>query len=813
VRATKKSIRTQVLRIENEFASLLDIENDGSFIYDFRYFVDGVLAVQNDVAVVRLSLRRGKGDAGSRLQGRKDAEGFTRDLLSREQRLNDESRSKDADVFLEVFSDFTSVISNSDAPAIARGVSGEDLRTPMWVIDLKTSDDDRDRSIDPSILQTAIASQTRVLPGSSFELAHRMLFQQHRDPSTVSSVGTDVTRTYSAFSGFKGAGLDAASTSVDGRLRASLVSNRSQVVTVGDIKPSVLLPRISDAPVSEMLVIKRVRVSSDALGTEDFYVRFDLLTHTGDVLASETKRVNHSSSVRALNTPRVPPRVNVTRQQQGRNMVEIEQRDPYARSVRLLRKSLKSTEVRLLDARYEHVAELNVSRASGAVRFNDSVDNSCTVVYRCIPIGPGGVLGSEFTNAVTPALPADIAFVEERQLAVALNARVVQGAIEVSVASVPSGVVSIALKRRDLTTHDRESAFIDADSPVKQVTAGLLDTTVIDEDVKRGHIYQYSCVLYMIGGSVVESMGYVMISYVPAELGGAEVSVSDVSIVKDGSSLDVRFNVSTPLDDGNLDAVRRTLEAQGVLNLFQDELKLERDRLQSLVAHSIVRVDVTNGTSEDFGTFVGTSFSDRDAGRTAGVSSLRPGHRYRYVITTLLRSAETMFDELVRDAVDETTGREFSFKPSTFRHPFALNNGTTVDRDTLRSNHPEDDFAIGRLGNYREVEVTLMQELPSVIDVRVTRPNRDTLSVSWRIDGDQGLIDHFIVTKKMLDHTMIAGKAHNISRGRSFELLDRIGPDDIGEFKYAVVPVMNDYVRGVGVISNPVVIRDARVRV
>lgn len=808
MRATKKSLRTQVLRVENGFASLLDIERDGSFIYDFRYFIDGVLAVQNDVHVVRMSLKREKRVVdGSK--GRRDAEGFTRDLLSREQRLSDESRSGDADVFLEVLSDFTSLISNSDAPAIARGVSGEDLRTPRWVIDLRSSDEDRDRNIDPPILQTAFASPFHASLGSSLELSHRSLFQLHADPSVVSDGNTGVMRTYSAFSGFAGTKLSVEPGSIDDRLKASLAPNRSQVVSAGDVKPTALIPRISDAPASEVLASKIVRISNDVLGTEDFYVRFDLLTSTGDVLTSETHRVGHASSVRMLNTPRMSPRVSVTRQQQGRNLIEIEQRDPYAQGVRLLRKSLKRTEVRLLDVQYEHVAELKVSKASGAVRFDDNVDNSCVVVYRCIPVGPGGVLGSDYTNAVASSLAFSVADVGERQLAVALNARVVQGAIELSVASVPSDAISIAFKRRDLTAHDRDARFLDG---IKQVTTGLLDTVVVDNDVKRGHTYQYSCVLYTAGGSVIESVGSTMIKYVPAELGGVEIDVSNVNVTKSGQTPDIRFDVATALGDENLDAVRKTLEEQGLLDLFQDELKLERDRLQSLVAHSITRMDLTAGTRENFGTFVGTSFSDHDVGRVSGVSSLRAGHRYRYVVTTLLRSAETMFDELIKSSVDETTHREFSFKPSTFRHPFALSDGTIADRDALQSNHPEDDFAVGSLGNYKEVDITLTQGLPSIIDVHVTRPSRDVLNVSWRITGDQGLIDHFIVLKKLLGHTMIAGKMHNISRGRSFELFDRIGPDDIGELVYAVVPVMNDYVRGVSVSSSPVVIRDARVR-
>ena len=61
-----------------------------------------------------------------------------------------------------------------------------------------------------------------------------------------------------------------------------------------------------------------------------------------------------------------------------------------------------------------------------------------------------------------------------------------------------------------------------------------------------------------------------------------------------------------------------------------------------------------------------------------------------------------------------------------------------------------------------------------------------------------------------MGRSTIAGKAHSISSGKSFDFIDDVSPDDIGELTYRIVPIMNDYSRGAELRTNSVIITDSR---
>jgi hypothetical protein len=334
--------------------------------------------------------------------------------------------------------------------------------------------------------------------------------------------------------------------------------------------------------------------------------------------------------------------------------------------------------------------------------------------------------------------------------------------------------------------------------------------TFLDEDVKSGHIYEYECRLYFENGSDVESAGQVLQLYTPLSVGVVSVEVSNFEIVRDSQSADVRFAIRSRVVRENLDEVHLALKKQGLDSLFENELLNERDKLQSLIAHSIVRIDLTTGASEDFGTFAGSVFVDSVAGLKNAVSKIKEGHKYRYIISTLLRKAETVFDELTRTETDDSTGKDYTFKPSTFKHPITLTKGTIVTRESLARNHPEDDFAFGKVGNSREIDVTIDVPPVKIVNVNVTRIDRRNASIKWNIEGRTNDVEHFIIMKELLGQARIIGKIHNISPGKTFEFLDYVEPDDIGEVTYRVIPVLGNYVRGPSVISNVMKVVDMR---
>jgi hypothetical protein len=572
------------------------------------------------------------------------------------------------------------------------------------------------------------------------------------------------------------------------------------------------VPVIADVPATQTLNVKSLRVPAD-IGFDDFYVVFELVGPTGAVIESVTKRVPHSLLIRAYNTPRVPPRIAVAPFQfQGKNVVEIEQVDLRASRVRLLRRRVVQTEVDI-SSEYEFVAEIPVQHRDGLVKFVDIVNNSSTLVYRCIAIGPGGVLGSEFSSAVSPASGFNTTPKSVRFFAAAMSVRVTNAGHEVSVSGIPPGVVAVAVMRRNLTLFDGMPTFLDTVEPIRLVGSDGGNTVFDDVDLKQGHVYEYTCDLYFEDGVVAPSTAYAVKKYIPLALSIADIEVTDLQVVRDGSTLDVRFNVNSKLTDDGLSAAFKALGTQDIRSLYTDELEAERDRLQKLIAHQINRIDLTTGVEETFGTVVDRLFSDDIARRKAGVSRLQEGHKYRYVITTLVRDPETMLQKFEKAMTDDATGKGYSFKPAIFRHPITLSRGTLVTRESLQARHPEDEFAHGFVGNSRDLDVTIDAPRPKIVAVSGLRLDRRNISIQWSVDGPVKNIDHFVVVKERLGQSTIAGKMHNVSQGKTFEFFDRVTPDDIGDVSYRIVPVHSDYTRGQEAISDRITIADNRSKV
>ena len=224
-----------------------------------------------------------------------------------------------------------------------------------------------------------------------------------------------------------------------------------------------------------------------------------------------------------------------------------------------------------------------------------------------------------------------------------------------------------------------------------------------------------------------------------------------------------------------------------------------------------MRINLSTGQREDFGTFTGELFSDQREGSVKGVSPLQDGRKYRYIVTTLLRDAETLFENYEKTLVDDITGKEYTFSPFKFLHPITLNRGTIVNRQTLDSNHPEDDFSFGRVGNPREIDVDIGLALPRVTGMSVARVDRRNVCLRWTLDGSKRRLEHFVITKEILGQRSVAGKVHHVSQTGAFEFFDRIQPDDIGEVSYRIIPVLNDF--SLGPVSSPssLVIRDGRI--
>jgi hypothetical protein len=436
------------------------------------------------------------------------------------------------------------------------------------------------------------------------------------------------------------------------------------------------------------------------------------------------------------------------------------------------------------------------------------VSNANTVVYRSVAISPSGVLGSEFTNCVAAPVIYSTGGRQKYSNIAAVTCKIVKNGIDVTVLKIPTGVVAVAVVRRDATAYEAGFSYVDTTNAIRVLANSTTDTTFFDSQVKEGHLYEYGCLLYYADGVIVESSAYDLVKYSPISSGAVAIEVSNLRVVQNVGILDIKFDLRSLLVESSIDSVKKALETQGLYSLFENELKGDKDTLQQLIAHYITRLDMTDGTREDLGVFVGNTFSDRVLSMKVGASPLKPSHRYKYIVSTLLRKAETVIDSNKKAVVDDRTGSTYEFQPAFMNHPITLKTGTLVSRESLKKNYSEDDFTFGNINNFKEIDVTFDNLFPKVVVAKAEKVGLFDVNVSWNVEGDAAKFDHFIILKERLKQLSVVGKSHTISTSNSYEFYDFLEQDDIGKLTYHVVPVYLNYSRGQPVITNSITVTD-----
>jgi hypothetical protein len=167
-----------------------------------------------------------------------------------------------------------------------------------------------------------------------------------------------------------------------------------------------------------------------------------------------------------------------------------------------------------------------------------------------------------------------------------------------------------------------------------------------------------------------------------------------------------------------------------------------------------------------------------------------------------------MFESLRKSKVDPVTKKPYTFSPAKFLHPVVLKRGVIVSAIGLKSRYGQDQMFYGSIGLTKTIDVTFDKDPAQVIDVNVTRVSKDYNALSWRLDGDVSLIDHFIVMKEINGIRTIVGKAHSEFPYGNCNVYHKLTGRDMGELMYVIVPVLNTYDTGPIVKSNVVNVED-----
>lgn len=533
---------------------------------------------------------------------------------------------------------------------------------------------------------------------------------------------------------------------------------------------------------------------------KQLFIKFELLNNVGIIVQTIQKEIELTKFIDVYNTPIIPPSVNFAKYESSTKAnLQIKQNDHAAKSIKIYRKNFSYVTNDNDD--YVFVGDYSLEKHAGILTIPVDISSKNSTIYRVVSVGPDAVISSEYTNVVIPPR-----LVQNRISFVSLTTKIVDNGISVEMRDVPVNIVSVSVLRRNRTLFDREYSVV---GDTLQINSNDSNATyvVVDSNVKKEHCYEYVCKLIYKNGLCARS-GNSIIEYVPIQSNAIETKIENLQIIYDANVIDVRFSVSSTINESDLDVVKTLLEKQNLIDLFSDEMLNDREKLQKLLAYQVSRTNLTTGQTEDFGILTGGEFSDLRYRNLNNVSELRIDHKYRYEVTSLIRSAETMIETFVKNAIDPTTKKPYTYSPFKFLHPITLTRGNLTTPQTLSSHYPKQQMSFGNVGNTISTDVEFSIDNTYMIDASVEEFTKNVNVIKWKINGSSYKIDHFVIAIEFAGQRKIVGKSHAFFDRKNFHFIHKISHHDIGEVFYVITPVFIDYNVGLEVRTNSVVLGD-----
>jgi hypothetical protein len=554
--------------------------------------------------------------------------------------------------------------------------------------------------------------------------------------------------------------------------------------------------------ISVPVTIPASKLRLESADITNAFVQFDLVnSETNEPVDRVIKTLNIAREMQVYSTPVRPPILKAAVTPNSTyGTLQIRQVDPGATSVEVYKRVLRTASAQ--PEPYSLVGTYSLTSQQEALQIKVDVPLLSTAIYRVIPVGIQDTQGFEFSNVVLK--PPHYTPLRS----VALTGLQIDKGIQLEVRNIPQRCVAIQFLRWNMTTFQNVACptFVKGDAAFIDAAARQADLiTVTDTDIQVENVYRYVARLIYLDGDV-EDFGHVLLGFVQPAPGQVATTITNLVVTHDNVP-DVSFTINTVTSATNMDAIKSMLTNQDLLQYFQGDIQAQRDQLTNIIAHTIDRVDLTTGTRESFGTVTVSDFTDSALRKSQAVSALQYGHDYRYEIYPLLRAPETMFDSLVKSAVDPTTRKSYTYNPSKFLHPLALGSqGVIVSPDGAQRVYGKDPMSFGVVGSITTVRASFDNDIARVINQIVTPFNRSLNIITWQVQGDIAQIDHFLVMKTVNGVRTTVGKAHSEFPYGACQYFHQVNKRDDGAVSYVIVPVMNDYQVGPAVTTNTVLV-------
>jgi len=814
------------LRIQEDFVSLLEISKKGLCKYRIKYEINlsKIFRQKEKPNIVRLKFSTAKPEKRkiSIFEGKYDPGNSVQQILSHRSQQKSLMRKKGEGFFKIFYSDFTKKIPNDLLVQLTKIETQNPRKDKIPGLPKQrkivylTKQQIEERNIQAPILNTNLFKQKIKKRGRKIKQVPKFFAKK------LSNLLLDFQIDPAMFSGLRSNTIIPTITQANG----NIPNRRQQLRRLGpkfknrnflrdmhlsdlDFADNQSLPEneyigviMSEEsiwlPIEEIIEIPIGKIDLDS-----FLVIFELVGKKGFVIEEYKRTISHGKFISFLSLPIKPPNLVVSPiGRPGKNILKVSQIDQNANEVHVYKRIVPINEINR-DAKYTLLETIELNYGEAEKILIDEVASSNPVVYRAIAAN-SGILGGDFVGAVakTQISPRGQQKHFRRHNHLSLTHEMQSTSITLFINNVSPGPIALSLHRKDLTIHEQDYTQIGTSMLLNSETVAAIQ--IKDDGVKPYRIYEYQCRLIYEDGAIEIANNNMVIEFTPLQNNIINVETTLPNIIFDQNTVDVNIQITKDIILKEADITKAFLEEQGLFAQFEDDIKDNKEKLQSLFFIQVMRFNLLNGQIEDFGIIDDLNFFDKKFGKIKNVSPLSKNGHYKYAFIAYSRDPETLLETISRDVT--TSHGSYSLVPYKWYNPITLSDGNIVTDSSLKRNHAHSAFSLGKVVDIKYVEVDLRKNRPRIYSAKVSSFIGKSTLIRWKIRGEATLIDHFIIVLETMGMRTVIGKAHNITFTNEFQVVDTLDNGEGGQINYLIIPVYFDYSRGRGVRTNRIII-------
>jgi hypothetical protein len=794
----KKKTVKQILSIPDDFFNIVSVDRlSNTVVADLYYSVNQYAAIKQEALTVTVNVISKKPKIESIItadDNQIDSKKVIQKLSTHIRDIAINSKNQEKFIVAKRNSDITSKINNEIIPFLKTGNSKDaPTRTvikPQLVERLKN-----EGSVVPniSITNSYMPVSSSTTQNESKKVINNLLFKEQKDPSSfITDFNISITPAESR-DGFSKQNTNNVSFNVSklsSIMKSSFLSTKKNLGDFFDNDYIDVLTTEKQIDLSiPIRIILPINSTVDGIDKSNYLFKFDLISSKTKLsIDTITKEVELFKHIKFFTTPKLAPTVKVSNSTTSRVILDIIQNDENANSVNIYKKTISKATSN--DSEYLLLGNFETGglHSSTLVRLSNENIKS-TVLFRVIPTNNGNE-GFEFSNVVISS-NKDLYLKN-----VSLSTYSEQSGIRVEARNLPPDLVSIKFVSKNLSLLHKDFSIVnDEVILINDVMKSNDYVSVVDSSVKDNNIYEYNvCLIFSSGIEVVA--GSSIIEHAARLPQGLSTRVENISQQEN----DFSFSITTKSFSSNLDIVLQLLRKQNIDAYFTNEVFAEKEKLASLIAHNVQRVDLETGKRYDFGIILEDSFVESSYRELNNIDPINSKKKYRYEVTAVIRDPETIF-ESEQEKTDKIIKKQYRFSPLKFKHPINKRSGMLVTANGISLKHSKNTFMYGMLGNTINIDVGIDKLQSNVRNLKADIINRDYAIISWTFE-DLFDVDHFVVFAETSGTNFAVGKVHSNFQNNFCYFMHKTSKHSFNATRYAVLPIYKAYDIGTLEYSN-----------